>query len=348
MATEKRSTAAGTPASNPRKRQTTQAPQKSAFREWIDTVVFALVFVLIFRNFFFGFFVVPTPSMEKEVMAGEYIVASNLHYGPRLPMTLGVPLTNISFDGIKFPYFRLPGFSSIQRGDVVVFNLPPEERPVDYKTPYLKRLIGMPGDSLQIKDKTVYINGKALPEKNRMQQEWMVTYSDSSQNVIKDMTQEEATAFKQGRSDILSIKPHVLGKEVTMPQDIFPQGSSFNFHQWGALWIPKQGASITLTEENWPVYYRVITSYEGHKAENLGNGKFKIDGQETTKYTFSQNYYFMMGDNRDDSLDSRFWGFVPENHIVAKAVFVLFSWDLNKNLPRFDHFFRSIQDGLSL
>lgn len=324
--------------------QTNGKPKKSPLREWIETIVSAVTFVIIFRNLFFGFFVVPTGSMEDEVMAGEYIVASNLHYGPRLPMTLGVPLLNIPIKIFNFPYYRLPGFSSIQRGDVVVFNLPAEEAPVDYKTPYLKRLIGMPGDSLRIVDKKVLINNKALPQKDKMQQMWNIKYNDGNNVVSESMTQAEAQAMVQ-KGYIDAVTPYILDQNQTLPDQIFPKGRPWNQHQYGPIWIPKAGKTVTLTEENWPLYYRIITNYEGHQAQNLGNGQFEIDGVKTNRYTFKMNYYWMMGDNRDDSLDSRFWGFVPENHIVAKALFVLFSFDLKEKWFRFDHFFRMIHSG---
>ena len=317
--------------------------KKGPIREWIDTLVFSLTFILIFRTFFFGFFVVPTPSMANEVMAGEYIVASNLHYGPRTPMTLGIPLTNIFFESLHLPYYRLPGFSEIKRGDVVVFNMPAEDKPIDYKTPYLKRLIGMPGDSLALKAKIVHIDGKPLPEKEHMQQDWEVTYTDSTAQVVQEMTRQDAMAQKQ-RSYVKAVKPYVLPKNV-VPENIFPQGSNNTPHDFKTVWIPQKGAYTTLTDANWTAYERVIRVYEGQTVKQLGNNQFEINGQKTNRFTFTKNYYFMMGDNRDNSLDSRFWGFVPEDHIVGKAVCVLFSWDLEKSRPRWDHFFRMISNG---
>jgi signal peptidase I len=328
-------------------REAAAAPKKkSVLREWVDTIVFSIVFILLMRTFLFAPFVVPTPSMASEVQAGEYIVGSTLYYGARLPTTLGIPFTNIYFESIKFPYLRLPGFSSIKRGDVVVFNVPFEDKPIDFKTPYLKRLIGMAGDSLKIVNKIVYINGKALPEKAKMQQMWQVTYSDSTTQGINEMTRDAAMNMKKERNYITEMKPFICAKEDMQCADTFPKGRNFTFHNYGSIWIPKKDATVTLTDANWTTYERAITVYEGHAAKSLGNNQFEIDGQKTNKYTFKQNYYFMMGDNRDNSLDSRAWGFVPEDHIVGKAMCVLFSWDIEARRPRFSEFFRWIDDKL--
>lgn len=324
-----------------------EAPgNKSKLREWIETIVFALVGVLIIRNLLFGFFVVPTPSMESEVLAGEYIVASNLHYGPRLPMTLGIPFTGVSFDAISFPYFRIPGFGSIQRGDVVVFNVPFEDRPVDYKTPYLKRLIGMPGDSLSVVDKNVHINGEPLPELPNLQQDWEVLYSDSSTQVVTQMTNEAAEEFVAERGYVQSIRPFVIPDSFA-GQQVFPEGESYTRDNYGPIYIPAKGDQIELSDANWAQFERLIRVYENQDAEQIGNNRFRINGTETNTYTVKQNYYFMMGDNRDNSLDSRAWGYVPEDHIVAKAIFVLFSWDLDKGLggARLGKWFRGINGG---
>ena len=338
---------------------TAAKPKKGLLREWIETIVFSVGGVMLIRTFLFGFFIVPTESMESEVLTGEYIVGTNLSYGPRLPMALGIPFTQVHLKNPRLGYYRLPGFGQIERGDVVIFNVPNDtfngtpadhansrQMAPDFKIPYLKRLVGMPGDEIKIVDKLLYVNGKAYPMKPQMQQNYVVySKGDPTKPTILEHANQEAVQEMKGQDYVEKIEPLVYDKSQVMP-NIFPTYKPWNSHNYGALKIPKKGETVTLTDENWHQYQFIICDYERNSAVNLGNNKFEINGQMTNQYTFKMNYYFMMGDNRDNSTDSRFWGFVPEDHVVGKAVYILFSWDKNSMSPRWNKFFRSVTEEL--
>ncbi len=330
-----------------------KARQKSKAREWFDALLFALIAAIIIRTFFFEAFRIPTPSMEKTLLVGDFLLVSKVHYGPRTPITLGIPFTGIYIKGLELPFTRLPGLTHPKRYDVMVFNWPVEDKPIDRKTHYIKRVIGLPGDTVLIRNKVVYVAGDSLPVLPTMQQEWLVR---TQERVILPLRRLEALGVEEIRQtrepnlylinatfeaarEIASwpyverVEPFVLPPSYHDPQT-FPPGSGFNRDQYGPLFIPAKGQTVTLTDENWPALEPVITRYEHHQARRLGPDRFEIDGKEVSTYTFSQNYYFVMGDNRDDSLDSRFWGYVPEDHVVGKAFIIYFSWDTRRNIPR--------------
>jgi signal peptidase I len=304
-------------------------------------------------------YTIPTSSMEKSLLVGDFLFVSKMHYGARTPKTpLQVPLThqtiwltNIpSYIGsVQIPHFRLPGFSEVKNNDVVVFNWPAEEgHPSDLKTNYIKRCIGIAGDTLSIRNQQVYINGKAAENPEKRQYGYIIK------------TQEGINEKVFHRLDITDIYPATEGylihtsedkaqklRELSYIQSVtklemkegesdegattYPHSSKYawNADQFGPLWIPKEGATIQLTEENIIKYESVIRRYEGHDKVEVENGQLVIDGVAVKEYTFKQNYYFMMGDNRHNSLDSRFWGFVPADHIVGKAWLVWLSVDPN-------------------
>ncbi|MCZ6704642.1 MAG: signal peptidase I [Bacteroidetes bacterium] len=154
-------------------------PRKGKFREWLDALVFAVVVMLIVRTLFFDLFRIPTPSMEKSLMVGDYLFVSKLHYGTRTPMTLGIPFTSVYLKGLKFPFFRFPGFSEVQRGDAVVFNWPADNvSAIDRRMHYIKRIMGLPGEALEVRDKVVYIDGVPQDMTSGMQQSWTVHKTD--------------------------------------------------------------------------------------------------------------------------------------------------------------------------
>ena len=313
--------------------------------------------------------------MEKTLLPGDLIFVNKMSYGFRLPITpLTVPLThskmpfntekNSFSDVIQLPYFRL--FStSIKRNDVVVFNYPMEdELPVDHRSFYIKRCIALPGDTLLIKNKEVFINDSIQVENEQLSFNYYVqtqkTFNQDSLlsygiteggrvNTIKEwnLTLTDSTKKELNKSEnVTSIRPIKVAKNA-FADYIFPY---HHFYKWnidyfGPLVIPKKGETVILDTNSIHLYKRIIEVYEENELRLLKN-KFVINGDTTNSYTFKMNYYFMMGDNRHNSSDSRFWGFVPENHIVGKASTVVFS--VNKNSKaiskyRSDRFLKEIE-----
>jgi signal peptidase I len=346
------------------------AQQKGELRQWGEAFLVALVVVIIVRTFFFDLFRIPTPSMEKNLLVGDYLFVSKLHYGTRLPMTVGVPLSSIVtsggiyLPGVTFPYKRLPGFSSVERGDPIVFNHPPKDAPIDRKLHYIKRVIGMPGEDLSVRDKLVHVDGKPLPLGEGMQQYWTVKKTDpryqiprmrmaeigisevqptESATTVRILATPAAAKRVHEWSWVESIEPGVL-QNGNFGARMYPAGRGYTPDNYGPVHIPAKGETVTLTNENWPVYRTVISRYEGQDARQMTDSTFAIEGERTTTYTFQQDYYFVMGDNRDNSRDSRFWGFVPMDHVVGKAVITYFSWDYDRWLPRFGRILNPIED----
>jgi signal peptidase I len=362
----------------------TPKKQKSAFREWLDSVAFAVVAATLIRFFVFEAYTIPTPSMESSLMVGDFLFVSKLHYGVRTPKTpLQLPLTHqkIWFTNIPsylrwidLPIYRLPGFSSVKQGDAVVFNVPNYEEdgdaPVDLRTFYVKRCVATPGDVLEVRDQQVIVNGKAMENPVRMQHpifmktkenlddkffenygirnapdasydsaDWLPLAEPDSQNVLwgyklntsKAMMEEiNAQPFNKTFDTNLFKDP----KGVTYI-DIFPHDTTlykWNRDFYGPLKVPAKGLTVALTPGNVALYSEAIQKYEGNKNVVVNGYQISIDGKVITSYTFKQDYYFMMGDNRHNSADSRFWGFVPSDHIVGKAFFVWMSIDSNKSL----------------
>ena len=367
-------------------KETKETPkkQKSAFREWLDSVAFAVVAATLIRFFVFEAYTIPTPSMEGSLMVGDFLFVSKLHYGVRTPKTpLQLPLTHqkIWFTNIPsylrwldLPIYRLPGFSSVKQGDAVVFNVPNFEEdgdaPVDLRTFYVKRCVATPGDVLEVRDQQVIVNGNAMENPVRMQHpifmktkenleekffeaygirnspdasydsaDWLPLAEPDSQNVLwgykmntsKAMMEEmQALPFNKTFDTNLFKDP----KGVTFV-DIFPHDTTlykWNRDFYGPLKVPAKGLTVPLTPGNVALYSEAIQKYEGNKNVVMNGYQISIDGKAITSYTFKQDYYFMMGDNRHNSADSRFWGFVPSDHIVGKAFFVWMSIDANKSL----------------
>ena len=343
----------------------TEAPPvpKSKTREWLEALVFALVVMLIVRTFIFDLFRIPTPSMEKSLLVGDYLFVSKLHYGTRTPYTLGVPFTQIYIPGIRLPSMRLPGFSEVQRNDAIVFNYPLEERPIDRKVHYIKRLIGLPGDEVAVQDKQVIVNGAPLEMKEDMQQLWDVYKSNPrvrlseirlndigidsfsttiDPQVVRVLATEGAVEQLETWSYVDRVEKTIVPDNVGYSAVMYPPGRGYTPDNYGAINVPAEGTTVTLTAENWPIYEPVIRRYEG-KTTRVTDEGFVVNGMASTSYTFEQNYFFVMGDNRDNSEDSRFWGFVPMDHVVGKAILVYFSWDANSTLPRFNRIFKRIR-----
>lgn len=360
--------------------------------EWVSSILFAVVAATIVHTYFIQPFTIPTSSLEKTLLVGDFLFVSKFHYGPRTPKTaISFPMVHdtIPVLGIKsytkwpkLPYNRLPGFEDIEQNDIVVFNWPNDTvpyfgyngpkyfaKPLDKKANYVKRCVGLPGDSLKITDGKIAINGRdlKLPDRAKPQYSYMVegkgrsfrpdelieryditgmphlidrqkhlwqfpSISDESYQLFKD--QINVAAIKK------NIKPAGKSENRTFPQDA---GLNWNRDQYGSLYIPKKGETVELNASTLPFYKRLIEIYEGkemgHKQElKLRDNRVLMNGEPIDSYTFKQDYYFMMGDNRHNSLDSRFWGFVPATHIVGKPVFIWFSYDSNG-----DGFFDSIR-----
>ena len=335
--------------------------KKGPIREWVDALVFALVVMLFVRTFFMDQFRIPTPSMEKSLLVGDFLFVSKMHYGARTPSTLGIPFTQIFVPGLTLPHTRLPGFSTVKRGDAFVFNWPNDRQtlPPDRRMHYIKRAIGMPGDTLSVRAGAVFINGRAIPEGQGYQHAYFVYKRDAATTLpetrLRALGASEVYSAGEGApyvtviatkaaADGIAALPYVERVEqVRAPQPgqvgfmdvMYPQGAGYTQHDFGPVVIPAEGRAVTLTDENWPYLGPTINRYEGHTAERLADSTFTVDGRPAASYTFRQNYYFAMGDNRDNSEDSRFWGFVPFDHVVGKAVMVYLSLDFDRPILGF-------------
>jgi signal peptidase I len=228
---------------------------------------------------------------------------------------------------------------------------------------YIKRVMGLPGETVQVIDKVVRIDDEPQGLLEGMQQLWDVYKTDSriqvsamrlrsigidtltatvNPELLRVMATTEAIEQIKSWSYIDRVEPYIAPDNVGYGAVMYPPNRGYTPDNYGPVTIPREGQTVTLTLENWPIYEPVIRRYEGHSARILPDGTYEIDGQAATSYTFSQNYFFVMGDNRDNSEDSRFWGFVPMDHVVGKALLIYYSWDKDRNLPRFSRLFKVI------
>ena len=401
--------------------------------EWIDDILFALVAVYFINLFVFQNYQIPTSSLEKSLLVGDYLFVSKLSYGPRVPNTpLSFPLvqntlpivnTKSYFDWPEWDYKRVKGTGEIERNDIVVFNFPAGDtvalkvqnpdyytlleevgrsrieldkqtfgdviyRPVDKRENYVKRCIGMPGDTLQIINNTVYIDGEKAIEPENVQYNYFVSTNGKSfteevfrtldvskedrQLVSKSGYYNDVLSFlkfpkdKDGKFGIVynipltkkalaelnkldyvtkvAIEPEELGGTSYYPVNYRTGWTRDNFVP---LWIHRKGATIQLTAENLGLYNRCIRNYENNTLTEE-NGQILINGKPETTYTFKYDYFFMMGDNRHKSADSRSWGFVPEDHVVGKPILVWLSLDKDRDWfdgrIRWDRLFKMVHN----
>lgn len=350
---------------------------KSKAGDTISSMLFAVVVATIVHTYVIQPFNIPSSSLEKTLLVGDFLFVSKVHYGARTPYTpVAFPMVHDTIPIInkrsylnwpQLPSFRLPGFSHVKKNDIVVFNWPADtttnvndrttvglRKPIDKRTNYVKRCVGTPGDNLSIKDGVVYIDGKELQLSDRAkpQYSYIITTDGSGLNpeylakelqitdgggqigenkfMLKAVTAETAERLKKSPG-IVSVERYVHnGAEP----GIFPKNKPWNGDNMGPIYIPEEGKTVAINADNLPMYEKIIGEYEGNDLKIEG-GQIIINGKPATSYTFKQNYYWMMGDNRHNSLDSRYWGFVPEDHVVGKAVFVWMSLDQNETWKNF-------------
>lgn len=396
----------------------TNNPTLRSIYDWIDDIIFALVAVYFINLFIFQNYQIPSSSLEKSLLVGDYLFVSKVSYGPRVPNTpLSFPLVQNTLpifncksylDWPSWDYKRVAGLGQIQRNDIVVFNFPAGDtvatlqqnpdyytlvqmygreavrmnkqsfgeiiyRPVDKRENYVKRCVGLPGDSLSIQNNQVYINGKAAQNPKNMQlnyfvetetpltetmfRNWGVSRDDympygqpctvtdpetlsflgfqpnanGAYNLVYRFPMTEAMVAQVKKLPSVKkviVEPEIIGGTMYYPVDY---DNGWTRDNYGPIWIPKRGATIELTAENLALYRRCIKNYEHNELEEK-DGVVYINGEKATTYTFQYDYYWMMGDNRHNSADSRSWGFVPEDHIVGKPIMIWLSLDKDRSL----------------
>jgi signal peptidase I len=322
--------------------------------------------------------------MEKSLLIGDFLFVSKVSYGPRVPMTpIAFPLvhhtlpftkkTPAYLKWIQLNYYRMKGLGNVERNDCVVFNYPADdalhpERPIDKKENYIKRCVGIPGDVIEIKNTDLYVNGEpqAITEKMRNQFRYFVKtdgtlFSERTLNKYNIyegqilsrngdyelMLNDESLAAIKRFTYVKKVEKVVIDKgiKVNSPELIFPEDNfNWNLDNFGPIKIPQAGTQVEIDTKNIELYRRIIETYEKNKLEII-DGEIYINDNLASNYTFKMDYYWMMGDNRHNSLDSRYWGFVPEDHVVGKALFIWMSWDKNKkgiNKIRWSRLFNAV------
>lgn len=340
----------------------------------VSSLLFAIIVATFVHTYFIQPFTIPTSSLEKSLLIGDFLFVSKMNYGARVPMTtVAAPMVHDTLPLInkksysnwpQLPYFRFPSLEKIKNNDIVVFNWPGDtvvkffdrsgqraDKPIDKKSNYVKRCVGIAGDSLAIKDGIIFVNGKELilPERAKPQFSYVVVYDKKTPIDIDGLlsnlkiSKADAPGTMNQNNDSLYF-PAVTAESAEKLKEIpgfisvarfinnkpdlsvFPHSKPWNIDNYGPIYIPEQGKMVKLDLVSLPLYKRIITEYEGNKLEIKGDAIY-INDKIATSYTFKQNYYWMMGDNRHRSEDSRYWGYVPENHIIGKPIFIWMSWN---------------------
>lgn len=414
---------------------------KTALGEWVSSIVFAVVAATLVHTYFIQPYVIPTGSLERTLRVGDFLFVSKFHYGARTPMTtVAAPMVHDTLPVLgvpsylskpQLPYFRLPGFTKIDRNDIVVFSWPADTvrrffkreagvvKPIDKKSNYVKRCVGIPGDSLEVRNGYVFINGKQLqhpgsakpqfdytiysskgvssrllekygitdftrkylssplnPQQAQAVNQYILGYNQGKEGQLElytngsgiptstikkyglalqevtdrerlvPLTKDMVTALRQEASiDSLVQQITPVGKRGV---NLFPQSPDYpwNYSQLGPIYIPEKGVTVALNLKTLPLYKKIIRDYEENEISVAGN-QISINGKVADSYTFKQDYFWMMGDNRDHSEDSRAWGYVPENHIVGTPIFIWMSFDnftesISNWRPRWDRIFTTV------
>ena len=414
---------------------------RTAIGEWVSSIAFAIIAATLVHTYVMQPYTIPTSSLEKTLLVGDYLFVSKFHYGARVPTTTiatpmlhdSLPTSIVSEKNTKsylnkplLPYLRIPGFQKIKRNDIVVFNWPVDTlvhwmdpskgtdfKPLDKKTNYVKRCVGIAGDTLEVRDGYVYINGKQniLPDRAKLQfynkvysekglstqkllrytdkeferkfiinftsqnqfekvmryatnnpenikdNQFIITTSDEgipqwiingysldikeiSTKIRKANITDEIAAKLRKDSEVDSVVK-VINPKGNKGNNMFPQATnlSWNTDNYGPIYIPKKGTTVPLNMNSIPFYERIIEDYENNQLEVIGEHIF-VNGKKSTSYTFKQDYYWMMGDNRQNSLDARSWGYVPFDHVVGKPVLIWFS--INEGKIRWERLFTTV------
>jgi signal peptidase I len=395
---------------------------RSELGEWISSISFAIIAATLVHTYFMQPFTIPTSSLEKSLLVGDYLFVSKFHYGARVPSTViaapmvhdSLPFTGTAsyFKKPQLPYLRIPGIQKIKNNDIVCFNWPADSlktmwgdtsgkytyKPIDKRTNYVKRCVAIAGDSLELRDGFVYINGKknVLPDRAKIQffykiysskglssdkllrytqkefeRKFIVNFKNQEEfkNVtkyigalnrisgnkyeisttnykeLKEVTDHFGTSLTEVKTKVRDVNLTLdLAEKLRKDSDIdsvikvvhkadnaiFPHIESNQWSQdnFGPIYIPKKGATVKINSKTLPYYEQIIKNYENNNLV-VHNDVIYINGQKADSYTFQQDYYWLMGDNRHNSLDARYWGHVPFDHVLGKPVMVWFSWDAN-------------------
>lgn len=394
---------------------------QSGFGQFIGSIIYAVVFATLVHAYFMQPYIIPTGSLEKSLLVGDFLLVSKFHYGARTPQTaVSFPMVHDTIPLVKvrsylkkpqLPYYRIPGLQKIKRNDIVVFSWPADtvrqffkkearvDKPVDKKSNYVKRCVALPGDTLSLIDGIIHINGRKskMPDRakplygytaynskgisarklvalgyNDLTRKYAISninqsilnalipyitgygYGDQNNYEVstgakglplklvkqyriqaKELLEKQKTLFLtlEEAAELQNIIPlDSLKRRINNSKypdvNIFPNTIQYNWNQdqFGPLVIPKKGVTVQLNQESWPLYKKIIQDYE-HNTVSKNGDVIEINGEVTDTYTFLQDYFWMMGDNRHRSEDSRYWGFVPEDHIVGKPVFIWLSID---------------------